>query len=415
MDFFHWAYTLLRNLHFSRTAANYGNLAVNLVLIAIAAFLIDLIARRILVLTMGVAAKRTKTSFDDFMVANKVPQYLAHLLPIILIYNVVPKALDGFTYWEYIFDKGITTVGIILGLWIVRSMFHSLRDYLKEQPDYNDKPIDSYIQVVMIVLWIFAVTTIILILFNTKITVLLSTFGAISAIVILIFKDTILGFVASIQVTVNDIVRIGDWITIEKFGADGDVIEINLATVKVRNFDMTTTTVPTYSLISDSFKNWRGMQNSGGRRIKRHILIKASSVKFIGDAEIEELKKIQLLTLYLEQREADIDKFNRHTGADKSLPINGRNLTNLGVFRKYINSYIERHPGVNSEMSIMCRHLQPTEKGIPIEIYMFTKDKRWINHEFIMADIFDHIIAAVGYFDLEIFELPSSGKDISSI
>jgi miniconductance mechanosensitive channel len=294
-------------------------------------------------------------------------------------------------------------------------MFHSLRDYLKEQPDYNDKPIDSYIQVVMIVLWIFAVTTIILILFNTKITVLLSTFGAISAIVILIFKDTILGFVASIQVTVNDIVRIGDWITIEKFGADGDVIEINLATVKVRNFDMTTTTVPTYSLISDSFKNWRGMQNSGGRRIKRHILIKASSVKFIGDAEIEELKKIQLLTLYLEQREADIDKFNRHTGADKSLPINGRNLTNLGVFRKYINSYIERHPGVNSEMSIMCRHLQPTEKGIPIEIYMFTKDKRWINHEFIMADIFDHIIAAVGYFDLEIFELPSSGKDISSI
>jgi len=202
-------------------------------------------------------------------------------------------------------------------------------------------------------------------------------------------------------------VRIGDWITIEKFGADGTVIEINLATVKVQNFDMTTTTIPTYSLISDSFKNWRGMLNSDGRRIKRHLLIKAHSVRFIHESELKELKKIQLISEYLTQRFEEIEIYNRENNIDKSISLNGRNLTNLGIFRKYINTYIERYPGINKDMTIMCRHLQPTEKGIPIEVYVFTKDKRWINHEYIMADIFDHIIASVVYFDLEIFELPT--------
>ncbi|KGO94819.1 mechanosensitive ion channel family protein [Flavobacterium subsaxonicum] len=404
---YNWAYDVLRDLHFSRTTALYGNLVVNLIIIAVIAFIIDRIATKVLVFVMNIIAKRTKTSFDDFVVQNKTPQYIAHLIPVLYIYKVVPVALTSFTYWEYLFSKGITAFIILLSLWIIRSIFNSIKDYLKLQPDYNDKPIDSYVQVVMIMLWIFAITGIVLELFNTSVKVLLSTFGAISALVILIFKDTILGLVASIQVTINDIVRIGDWITIEKFGADGDVIEINLATVKVRNFDNTTTTVPTYSLISDSFKNWRGMLNSGGRRIKRHILIKANSVRFVHENELEELKKIQLIASYLDGRKLDIDKYNEQNNIDKSLSINGRNLTNLGIFRKYINSYIETHPGVNKDMTIMCRHLQPTEKGIPIEIYVFTSDKRWINHEYIMADIFDHIIASVAYFDLEIFELPT--------
>lgn len=410
MDILHWAYNIFRDLHFSKSSAMYGNMMVNLILIAILAWVIDQAAKRIVVWAMTIIARRTATTFDDFLVANRVPQLTAHLLPLLFIFNAVPVALSGFLYWEYLFDKCFTITAILLSMWIIRSVFHSLRDYLKQQPDYNDKPIDSYIQVVMIILWIFSVTGIILILFNVKLLGLLGAFGTISAIVLLIFKDTLLGFVASIQISVNDIVRIGDWITFEKFGADGTVTEINLATVKVQNFDNTITTVPTYSLISDSFKNWRGMLNSGGRRIKRHILIKANSVKFITDTEITELKKIHLVSEYLEQRKADIDKYNTEHNIDKSIALNGRNLTNLGVFRKYINSYIETHSGVNSELTIMCRHLQPTEKGIPLEIYMFTKDKRWINHEYIMADIFDHIIASVGYFGLEIFELPSQGK-----
>lgn len=407
MKNYNWLYDILRKLEFSRVTSLYANLAFNIIVIVAIAFVIDKVSKKILVAITNIIAKRTKTSFDDFVVQNKTPQYIAHLIPLLYIYKVVPLALKSFIYWEYLFSKGITTCIILLGLWIIRSIFSSVRDYLKLQPNYNDKPIDSYVQVVMIMLWIFASTAIVLILFNMSMTALLSTFGAISALVILIFKDTILGLVASIQVTVNDIVRIGDWITIEKFGADGDVIEINLATVKVRNFDNTTSTIPTYSLISDSFKNWRGMLNSGGRRIKRHILIKAQSVRFIHESEIEELKKIQLIAEYLEHRRDEIDRYNAANNIDKSLSINGRNLTNLGIFRKYINSYIEKHPGVNKDMTIMCRHLQPTEKGIPIEIYVFTSDKRWLNYEYIMADIFDHIIASVAYFDLELFELPT--------
>jgi len=407
MGLFNWAYKLLRKAEVGGITASYINLAVDMVMIGVAAYFIDIVARKVLVIAMNIIAKRTKTQFDDFLVANKTPQYIAYAIPLYFIYKTVPLALKGFTYWEYLFTKGITICIIFISIWIVRSVFNAVKDYLKMQPDYNDKPIDSYIQVVMITLWIFCITGIVLILFNTTMIALLSTFGAISAVIIVVFKDTLLGLVASIQVTINDIVRIGDWITIEKFGADGTVIEINLATVKVQNFDMTTTTIPTYSLISDSFKNWRGMLNSDGRRIKRHLLIKANSVRFIHESELGELKKIQLISEYLTQRFDEIENYNLENNIDKSMSINGRNLTNLGIFRKYINTYIERHPGINKDMTIMCRHLQPTEKGIPIEVYVFTKDKRWINHEYIMADIFDHIIASVAYFDLEIFELPT--------
>jgi miniconductance mechanosensitive channel len=407
MEYFNWAYKLLKSIGLGHVSAIYINLIVNLVIIGGLAYIIDKIAKRVFVVGFIVLARSTKTSFDDFLVRNKTSKFIAHLIPLYFIYKTVPVALKDFTYWEFIFSKGITTFIILISLWIARSILNAVGDYLKQKPDYNDKPIDSYVQVVMLMLWIFGITSIILMLFDLEFQVLLGTFGAISAVVIIVFKDTILGVVASIQVTINDIVRIGDWITIEKFGADGDVIEINLATVKVKNFDNTTTTIPTYSLVSDSFKNWRGMQSSPGRRIKRHILIKANTVRFLHKEELADLKKIHLVSAYIEQRQQDIDKYNTQNGIDKSLSINGRNLTNLGIFRKYINNYIETHPGANKEMTIMCRHLQPTEKGIPIEIYLFTSDKRWINHEYIMADIFDHIIASVAYFDLEIFELPS--------
>lgn len=407
MELFNWAYKLLTGIGLGHVTAIYINLVINLIIIGIIAYVIDKIAKRVFILGFIILARSTKTSFDDFLVRNKTSKFIAHLIPLYFIYKTVPVALKDFTYWEYIFSKGITTFIILISLWTARSIFNAFGDYLKQKPDYNDKPIDSYVQVVMLILWIFGVISIILMLFDIKMDKLLATFGAISAVIIIVFKDTILGVVASIQVTVNDIVRIGDWITIEKFGADGDVIEINLATVKVKNFDNTTTTIPTYSLISDSFKNWRGMQSSPGRRIKRHILIKANSVRFLHKEELADLKKIHLVSAYIDQRQHDIDRYNEQNGIDKSLSINGRNLTNLGIFRKYINNYIETHPGANKEMTIMCRHLQPTEKGIPIEIYLFTSDKRWINHEYIMADIFDHIIASVAYFDLEIFELPS--------
>jgi miniconductance mechanosensitive channel len=259
----------------------------------------------------------------------------------------------------------------------------------------------------MIVLWVFGIIIIVSEIFDIDKKSLLAILGAISAVIILVFRDTILGFVASVQVSLNDMVRIGDWITFDKFGADGDVIEINLATVKVRNFDNTTTTIPTYSLISDSFRNWRGMLDSDGRRLKRHVLIKAKSIRFLNATELLKLKKIQLISSYIDTKQVEIEKHNQQFNIDKSLAINGRNLTNFGLFRKYITKYLEDYPGINKEMILLCRQLQPTSHGIPLEIYAFSKDKRFENYEYIMADVFDHIFASIIYFDLEIAEVNS--------
>lgn len=408
MKIFNWAYDIFKSLDFSNDVSSYLNLGVNIIILVVVSYILDYLFKKAFIIFLAIIAARTKSSFDDFLVANKTAKYLAHLLPLLFIYKTVPVILKNFTYWEYVFEKGVKIYIIILSLWITRSIFNSLRDYLKQKPRFSDKPIDSYIQVIMLFLWLFGIVSFVLILFDVSKTTLLTTFGSISAIIILIFRDTILGFVASISVSVNDMVRIGDWITMEKFGADGDVIEINLATVKVRNFDNTTTTIPTYSLISDSFKNWRGMLDSDGRRIKRHILIKANSVRFIQSDELDQFKKIQHLTSYIEHRQADIDKYNTNNGVDKTVIVNGRNLTNLGLFRKYINQYILSHPGINKDMHLMVRYLQPTEKGIPLEIYCFSKDKTWLNYEHIMADIFDHVMASIPYFDLEVSELSAS-------
>lgn len=405
MKIYNWAYDLLKYYEVSDTTSIYLALFINIALLIAIALVLDYIFKKILIIALAIIATRTKSTFDDFLVANKTAKYIAHLIPLYYVYKTVPIILDDFVYWEEFFLKGVKIYIIILSLWIIRSVFNSLKDYLKHKPRFSDKPIDSYIQVIMIVLWIFGITSFVLIMFDTNFKTLLTTFGAISALIFLIFKDTILGFVASIQVSVNDMVRIGDWITMDKFGADGDVIEINLATVKVRNFDNTTTTIPTYSLISDSFRNWRGMQNSDGRRFKRSLLIKPSTVKFISDEDLPKYEKLHLLKSYISHRQNDIQKYNETNAIDKSVILNGRNLTNLGLFRKFIHQYIQNHPGINQDMLLMVRYLQPNEYGIPLEIYCFSKDKVWENYEHIIADILDHAISSVSYFELEILEL----------
>ena len=404
---FGWLYPLLRKLDFGDTFAAYISLVFNILILGALAYLIYVVFRLILVTLMILIARKTKTNFDDLLVSNRTAKYIAHLIPFLFIYKSVPVILENYVYWESVFGKMVGIYIILLSLWIVRSVLKAIRDYLKEQPKFSDKPIDSYIQVIMIVLWIFGIGVIISQIFDIKTSSLLGTLGAISAIVILIFRDTILGFVASVQVSMNDMVRIGDWITFDKFGADGDVIEINLATVKVRNFDNTTTTIPTYSLISDSFRNWRGMLDSKGRRIKRHILIKAKSIRFLNEEDLQRMKSIQLVSNYIDVRQDEINKYNKTYNVDKSLSINGRNMTNFGLFRKYITQYLEQYPGLNKEMILLCRQLQPTAHGIPLEIYAFSKDQRFEQYEYIMSDIFDHIIASISYFDLEIYELPT--------
>jgi miniconductance mechanosensitive channel len=404
---FNFLYPVFRKWGLGSSFASYLSLIINIAVLCVLAYVIYVIFRLILVTIMAVIAQKTKTKFDDLLVTNKTAKYIAHLIPLLFIYKSVPIILDKYEYWEGVFGKLVGIYIVMLVLWIIRTIFNALRDYLKLKPRYSDKPIDSFIQVIMIVLWAVGITVIISKLFEINQKELLTILGAVSAVIILIFRDTILGFVSSVQVSINDMVRIGDWITMDKFGADGDVIEINLATVKVRNFDNTTTTIPTYSLSSDSFQNWRGMLNSDGRRIKRHILIKTSSIRFLEEAELNDLKKIHLISDYIDTRKLEIDKYNFNNKIDKSIAINGRNLTNLGLFRKYITEYLFNYPGLNKEMLMLCRQLQSTSHGVPLEVYAFSHDKRFENYEYIMSDIFDHIIASVHYFDLEIFETVS--------
>ncbi|WP_428233038.1 mechanosensitive ion channel family protein [Flavobacterium sp.] len=405
---FNFLYPLFRDWGMSRNFASYISLILNIAILVALAFAIYYIAKFVLVTLTAVFAQKTKTKFDDYLIHNKTTKYTAYLIPFFFIYKAVPIILDKYEYWESVFGKIVGVYIVLISLWIIRTIFNALRDYLKQKPEYSDKPIDSFIQVIMIVLWIFGVALIISTLFGIKQGELLTILGTLSAIIILIFRDTILGFVSSVQVAINDMVRIGDWITMDKFGADGDVIEINLTTVKVRNFDNTITTIPTYALSSDSFQNWRGMQKSDGRRIKRHILIKSSSIRFLNNDDLNHMKRVQLISSYIETRQAEIEKYNDLRDIDKSLSLNGRNMTNLGLFRKYIIQYLITHPGLNKDMHMMCRQLQSTAHGVPLEIYAFSSDKRWANYEYIMADIFDHVMASVIYFDLEIFELPST-------
>jgi miniconductance mechanosensitive channel len=403
----HLIYNYLVSAGLTESAAKYGNMIALGIITLLLVFLIDFIFRKILLGLFVQYARKSKTNFDNLLVINKTPRNIAHIIPLLVALELVPIIFADFPKIEKFIETGLKIFSIVLALWIVRSVLHTLRDYFKTLPRLKDKPIDSYIQVFMILAWVSGFLFAFVILTKIPLLTFLAGMGAASAVFLLIFKDTILGFVASIQVSINNIVKIGDWVTFDKYGADGDVIEINLSTVKVQNFDKTITTIPTYALISDSFKNWRGMVNSDGRRIKRALNIKLDSVKYLTKNEVDSLKKIELISAYLEKRQSDIEAFNESHNINKEIPLNGRNLTNLGVFRKYIETYIEKHPAINKNMMIMARQLAPTSEGIPLEIYAFSSDKRWQNYEYIMSDIFDHLIAAVPYFNLEIFEFPS--------
>lgn len=395
--------------------AKLGNLFLNLIAFFILSYLLNYLMRRLLKSFLFRIAKRTATKFDDYLYDNNALAHFANLLVLILAHWIVPEILTNFSYLKEEASILLEIAIIITIILLIRSILLTIRDYLKTLESFKDKPIESYIQVFMIFTWFVGFILLFSVITGESVIYFLTALGAVSAVILLIFKDTILGFVASIQVAVNDTVRIGDWITMEKYGADGDVIEINLSSVKVRNFDKTITTIPTYYLISDSFKNWRGMSASGGRRIKRAVIVKTSSIHFLTEEKIEELKKIQLIKDYLIEREKEINQFNKDNAIDKSIPVNGRNLTNFGVFREYLNRFLEKHPQINQEMVVMSRQLEQTAQGIPLEIYAFSKDKTWRNYENIMGDIFDHLLAATPYFDLEIFELPTTKdfKDIS--
>ncbi len=349
----------------------------------------------------------SKNNFDNFLVENNIHIHLSRLFPFVFLYWIIPLWLEEYADLLSYSKLVLELYFIFLIVWIIRSFFNASKKFLKTLDSFKDKPIDSFVQVAMILVWFTAIIFIFSILTGKEVSTFLTAMGALSAVILLIFKDTILGFVASIQLSSNDLIRIGDWITMKQFGADGDVIEINLSSVKVQNFDKTITTIPTYKLISDSFKNWRGMSDSKGRRIKRALLIKGSSIRFMTDKDLLELEEISLVKDYIKCKKLEIKEHNSKLDIVDRIKVNGRNLTNIGLFRKYTENYLQNNNNISKEMTIMCRQLTPTSQGVPLEIYAFITDKEWKNYENIVSDLFDHLLASLESFDLELFELPS--------
>ena len=386
------------------------NFIILTVIIFLGLFIINFISKKIISKLFKSLSVNTKTNFDDFLIINKTPIYISKLVPAALLFLIIPFWLYSYEFLVGYALQILEIYLVLLIVWIIRSVLRALKVYLKTVDSFKDKPIESFIQVVLILIWFLAILNIFSIITGKEITTFLAAMGALSAVILLIFKDTILGFVASIQLSSNDLIRIGDWITMKQFGADGDVIEINLNSVKIQNFDKTITTIPTYKLISDSFKNWRGMSESDGRRIKRSLSVKGSSIKFLSNEELVQLKKIKLLKNLISSKEEEIKKHNSNLDIDQSVLVNGRNLTNLGLFRNYIEIYLKNATNINNNMTVMCRQLSPTPHGIPLEIYAFSKNKEWKNYEHIMSDIFDHLLASLKSFHLELFEYPTSIK-----
>ena len=400
-------YDFLINSNISEFYSQILNLLFFSLIVFLSIIIINFFSKKVILKLFKGLSRNTKTNFDDFLVQNNTPIYVSKLVPVFFIYWVIP-------FWFYDFEPvidyvflGLEIYIVLILVWIIRSFLRSVKLFLKTVDSLKDKPIESFIQVVLIFVWFVAILNIFSIITGKEITTFLTAMGALSAVILLIFKDTILGFVASIQLSTNDLIRIGDWITMKQYGADGDVIEINLNSVKIQNFDKTITTIPTYKLISDSFKNWRGMSESNGRRIKRSLLIKGSSIKFMNKENLAELKKIKLIENFIVLKQKEIDTHNSNLEMDKSVLVNGRNLTNLGLFRNYIEMYLESAAFINTEMTVMCRQLSPSPQGIPLEIYAFSKNKDWKDYEHIMSDIFDHLLASLNTFQLELFEFPS--------
>jgi miniconductance mechanosensitive channel len=373
------------------------------------------ITRSILLSIIHSFASKTKTHWDDLLITNKFFSAIANVIPLSFMHIFLAITFYALPEFEIFFLKLVDLILLLVILVSIKRLLSTARDVILEKERFKDKPIHSYFQVVKIIITGIFIILMLSLATDKSPVYFLTSLGAMTAILLLVFKDTILGFVGSIQLSANDMIRIGDWVTMEKYGADGDVIEISLATVKVQNFDKTITTIPTYSFISDSFKNWRGMEDSDGRRIKRAIQIKMERIRFATPEMITELKKINILCQFIEERESQIQEYNKENQFEQQdSPLNGRKQTNVGLYRRYIEYYLRNNPHINQDMTLMVRQLAPNSEGLPIEIYCFTKTKKWVEYEMVMGDIFDHLLSAVRYFDLEVFEKPT-GSDIKSI
>ncbi|WP_339199394.1 mechanosensitive ion channel domain-containing protein [Solibacillus sp. FSL R5-0449] len=389
--------------------AEYLSVALMIIFIVIICLIANFITKKIVIRFITHVVNNNKYQWDNILLEKKVFHKLSHIVPAIIIYYFA----EAFTY-QALIEKGAVTYIIIVVLSLIGSLLNAVHDIYQTFEISKVQPIKGYIQVVKIIVYVLGIILVIANLIGENPLIILSGLGALSAVLLLVFKDSLLGLVAGIQLTSNDMVRVGDWIEMPKYGADGDVIDLSLNTVKVQNFDKTITTIPSYALISDSFKNWRGMQVTGGRRIKRSIFIDTTSIAFCSEEKIEQLRNIHYLTDYIDTRQREIAEYNSKHRIDTSNQVNGRALTNVGLFRTYISNYLKNHPGIHKDMTTMVRQLAPSEHGLPLEIYTFTNDINWAVYESIQSDIFDHLFAIASEFDLRLFQNPT-GNDFKTM
>ena len=367
------------------------------------------ITNKVLLTTIDRVFKRTSTKIDDILLEKKVFNKLPYLIPLVFIYN-----LDGLLPNNELIDRIVVALIFFIILLTFNALINAL-GHIYDSTRYAKKfNIKSYIQITKLILNILGLIIFVAILIGRSPVYLLSGIGALTAVLLLVFKDTILSLVSSVQITSNDLFKIGDWVEAPQFGADGDVIDIALHSVKIQNWDKTISIIPTNKLIDSSFKNWRGMSDSGGRRIKRSIMIDMNSIKFCSDKMIERYSKFNVISDYIFRKLDEIEKHNSDNNIDEGGLINGRSLTNIGTFRAYIEGYLRGHNKIHKEMTFLVRQLSPSPEGLPLEIYVFSNDTDWINYEAIQSDIFDHLLAVLNEFDLRVFQNPT-GNDFNNL
>ncbi|WP_148371846.1 mechanosensitive ion channel family protein [Bacteroides bouchesdurhonensis] len=387
-----------------------------LLLIISVALLANVICRHIILRAVAKLVQRTKATWDDVVFDHKVMIHISRMVAPIFIYLAIPLAFPEHAESGVLdFMRRICLIYIIAVFLRFISVFLSAVYHVySEREQFKDRPLKGLLQTAQVTIFFIGGIVIVSTLINKSPTVLLTGLGASAAILMLVFRDTILGFVSGIQLSANNMLKVGDWISMPKYGADGTVIEVTLNTVKVRNWDNTITTIPPYLLVSDSFQNWQGMRESGGRRVKRSINIDMSSVRFCTPEMLAKYRKIQLLKDYIDKTEKVVELYNKEHHIDNSILVNGRRQTNLGVFRAYLNSYLKSLPTINQELTCMVRQLQPTETGIPLELYFFSAIKDWVPYEEVQADVFDHVLAIIPEFGLRVFQNPS-GEDLREL
>jgi len=401
----------LKSIGLSEFYAGIGSKVVLIATVILISVIVDLIAKKILLSVIKEIVHKTKTNWDDILVERGLFDRLAHIAPVLIIYYSIPLIFPGVNSFTDLGQRIVLAYMIALILMMLSSFLSSINTIYSTYKISKNRPIKGYLQILRVFIYIFGLILIVATILDKSTLGLLSGIGALSAVLMLVFKDSILGLVAAIQLSGNDMIRIGDWITVPDYGADGDVIDIKLQTVTIQNFDKTIVSVPIYSLISSSFKNWRGMSDSDGRRIKRHLSIDMNTVKFCTQEMIERFSKIDILGDYISSKQKEIDMDNINKNANTSEMINGRRMTNIGVFRAYIEAYLRENTKINKNMTFLVRQLQPTEKGVSLELYIFSSDQNWANYESIQADIFDHLLASISFFDLAVYQA-ISGLDI---